>query len=82
MSNYKGIKNVSTIFFFFRATTQCFYTKYGIQKIPINNFAFSLTLLPKDNIFWNQCLFFALVRFTSVNNKAVDRQLHPYGELT
>ncbi|MDP9288599.1 MAG: hypothetical protein M3P08_10425 [Thermoproteota archaeon] len=28
MSNYKGIKNVSTIFFFFRATTQCFYTKY------------------------------------------------------
>lgn len=72
MSNYKGIKNVSTIFFFFRATTQCFYTKYGIQKIPINNFEFSFALLPKGNIFWEQCLFFALV----------DRQLHPYSELT
>jgi hypothetical protein len=54
MSNYKGIKNVSTIFFFFRATTQCFYTKYGIQKVPINNFAFIFALLPKDNIFWKQ----------------------------
>lgn len=57
MSNYKGIKNVSTIFFFFRATTQCFYTKYGIQKIPINNFAFSFTFLPKDNIFMKQWFF-------------------------
>lgn len=82
MSNYKGIKNVSTIFFFFRATTQCFYRKYGIQKIPINNFAFSFTFLPKDNIFRKQCLFLLWSWFICVNNKAVDRQLHPHSELT
>lgn len=82
MSNYKGIKNVSTIFFFFRATTQCFYTKYGIQKVPINNFAFIFALLPKDNIFWKQRLFLLWSWFTCVNNKAVDQQLHPYSELT
>ncbi len=78
MSNYKGIKNVSTIFFFFRATTQCFYTKYGIQKIPINNFTFSFTFLPKGgtNVF-----FLLWSWFKCVNNKAVDRQLHHYGEL-